>query len=293
MTATLTLPAILLLAASAAAADAPSLEELANASYAGVEEKPVTLADGEWQGEPFVPGGASRPRLTLARGFRLVGDVDGDAANEAVVLLAESSGGSGSNLYVAVVARRDGKLVNLATALVGDRVQVRGGRVAGGRVGLEVVQAGPEDAACCPSQLAIRSFRLEKDQLVEGKPELLGALSLASLAGSDWVLTHFDERDPAPAEPETTLAFNDDGVAGSSGCNRYFGSPEAGESPGELSFGPLGGTRMACPEAVMKLEQRYLGALGSVVKFGFVAGKLALTYPDGNGVRALLFAPRP
>jgi heat shock protein HslJ len=105
------------------------------------------------------------------------------------------------------------------------------------------------------------------------------------------VLRGFAHDDPAPAEPEISLAFTDDGVTGSSGCNRYFGSPVAGESPGDLVFGPLGGTRRACPEPAMQLEQRYLKALGSVLKFGFVAGKLALTYRDGDGVATLLFAP--
>jgi len=171
-------------------------------------------------------------------------------------------------------------------------VQVRAGRVANGRVELEVVQAGPTDAACCPSQLAIRRFNLRDGEFTEEDPEIVGTLSLASLRGSNWLLLEFAHDDPAPSEPEITLSFTDDGITGSSGCNRYFGSPRAGDSPGDLAFGPLGGTRMACPEPAMQLEQRYLKALGAVIKFGFVAGKLGLTYRDGDGIAMLLFAPR-
>jgi heat shock protein HslJ len=289
----LVLLAAALVGVEGAAAAAPSLDELANATYSGVEEGPVTLSDGAWEGEPFVAGGASRPRVTLVPDFRLAGDLDGDGSEDAAVLLTESSGGSGSVVYLAVVGRRGGVLVNLGTALVGDRVQVRAGRVANGQVGLEVVQAGPNDAACCPSQLAVRRFNLADGKLTEEAPEMVGTLSLAGLRGSEWVLREFARGDPAPAEPEITLAFTDDGVTGSSGCNRYFGSPKAADSPGDLVFGPLGGTRKACPEPAMQLEQRYLKALGSVRKFGFAGGKLALTYRDGDSVATLLFAPKP
>ena len=42
-------------------------------------------------------------------------DLGGDGNPESVVLLAESSGGSGVQIYVAAVGRRRGKLVNLGT----------------------------------------------------------------------------------------------------------------------------------------------------------------------------------
>ena len=43
-----------------------------------------------------------------------------------MALLSESSGGSATNGYLAVVGRGEGGLVNLGTALVGDRVQIVG-----------------------------------------------------------------------------------------------------------------------------------------------------------------------
>ena len=46
------------------AAHPPTLEEAANASYAGIyPERTVTLREGRWDGEPFVPEGASRPAV--------------------------------------------------------------------------------------------------------------------------------------------------------------------------------------------------------------------------------------
>ena len=57
-----------------------------------------------------------------------------------------------------------------------------------------------------------------------------------------------------------TLSFPEaDKVAGNGSCNRFFGSAEIAGSA--LKLGPLGSTRMACPEAVMSQEAKYLNAL--------------------------------
>lgn len=57
-----------------------------------------------------------------------------------------------------------------------------------------------------------------------------------------------------------TLSFPEAGrVAGSGSCNRFFGPAEVSGSA--IKLGPLGSTRMACPEAVMNQETKYLNAL--------------------------------
>ncbi len=98
---------------------APTLEELANATYKGVYDEPIKLEDGVYEGAPFVEGGASRPRVELVRAVRMTGDLNGDGHEESVVFLSENSGGSGVQLYVAVVGRTDGAITNLGTAIVG------------------------------------------------------------------------------------------------------------------------------------------------------------------------------
>jgi len=133
-------------AAAQAPSTAPTYDELSNATYRGIYDQAVRLEQGFWEGEPFVPSGASRPRVQLVRDFLRTGDVNGDGRAEAVVLLGESSGGSGARVYLAVAGRQSGQVVNLATVSVGDRVQVRAARVASRRIELDVVQAGPQDA---------------------------------------------------------------------------------------------------------------------------------------------------
>jgi heat shock protein HslJ len=65
---------------------------------------------------------------------------------------------------------------------------------------------------------------------------------------------------------EATLEFPDAGkVAGSGSCNRFFGTVEiSGES---IKISPLGSTRMACAEAVMNQEGKYLKALQDAERF--------------------------
>jgi len=271
---------------------APAADELARATFAGIYDDPVTLEDGRWEGEPYAPDAASRPSVQLVRDFRLTGDLDGDGSEEAVVLLAMSSGGSGTYNYLAAVGRNGDGPVNLGTAGIGDRVQVRSARVAEDRIELDVVQQGPDDAACCPSQKATRVWQLGEDGLAEVSSEVTGTLSIEDIGGPEWVLTHLGWDEPAPVEPEVTLVFEDGRISGSGGCNRYFTAVEAGETPGDLTLGPIGSTMMACPDEIMALERRYLKAVESTLKFSFLAGKLALTFRDGDSSGALIFAPR-
>jgi hypothetical protein len=50
---------------------------------------------------------------------------------------------------------------------VGDRVQIRGARIDGESVVLDVLRAGPEDGMCRPRQLATRTFGIRNGRLVE------------------------------------------------------------------------------------------------------------------------------
>jgi len=271
---------------------APSAEELARTTYVGVYDEPVALEDGRWEGEPYAAGAASRPAVELVGDFRLTGDLNGDGSEEAVVLLAKSSGGSGTYNYLAVVGRDGKNPVNLGTAGIGDRVQVRSAGLADGRIELDVIQQGPGDAACCPSQKAKRTWALDDSGLTEVASEITGTLSIEDLGGPEWVLTHFGWDEPAPAEPEVTLVLEEGRIAGSGGCNRYFTVAAASEVPGNLTLGPVGSTMMACPEEIMALEGRYLKALESAVSFSFLAGKLVLSYRNDDAIGVLLFAPR-
>jgi len=275
---------------------APTLPELENATYSGLEEPkgPVTLKDGRWEGAPLVPGGASRPTVTLGRDFRVVGDLDGDGAAEVVVVLAASSGGSGTFDYLAVVKRTAKGLENVATAPLGNRVRIRSAGVENGKLLVGVLQAGPGDAMCCPGELADLEWTLAGGKLTPGTPA--GAtkrLSLDTLAGSEWVLRAWDLDDPAPGDVEVTLAYAPGSFAGGSGCNRYRTPVTAGEAPGAVIVSPLAVvTRMACPERQSAVEARFLKQLRGVKTFGFLLGQLAVTYEQDGRRGTMLFDGR-
>ena len=132
--------------------------EIANATIHGTEYGPVTLQDGVWEGEPWVEDGAARPRVGLASNFLLMGDVDSDGLDEAVVIVWQSSGGSGTYNYVALMDNDNGTMKNTAITALGDRVKVIEGAVSPGRVELQVIEHDEDDPACCPTRHATRYY---------------------------------------------------------------------------------------------------------------------------------------
>lgn len=275
----------------AAAQSAPSWAEAANATYLGVFDESVVLKDGQWQGAPYVEGGASAPRAGLAGDFLLQGDVDGDATEEAVVLLWSSSGGSGTFDYVAVLDRdANGAARNVAIAPLGDRVRVRSAVVEQGRIVIDVVQAGPGDAACCPGQKVRRTFVMEGESMTEIPAEDQGRMALADLSG-EWRLVTFGSEQTLPPDVQITARFENGTIAGSAACNRYTGSVREGDMPGQLALsGPLAMTRMMCPPSLMDWEQRYAAALEGLVQYAFVAGRLVLSWRGDDDAGTLIFA---
>ena len=57
-------------------------------------------------------------------------------------------------------------------------------------------------------------------------------------------------------------------VSGSTGCNRMMGAVTVDRKQGTLSFGPISGTRMACPD--MSLEQAIFIAMEKARGYAFL-----------------------
>lgn len=265
-------------------------EELNNLSYHGIYDHPVTLNGGVYEGEPFVPGGASRPRVVMGEIPPAAGDLDADGTDDIAVLLTETSGGSGVHTYLAVVSWRDGYPHNVATRLIGDRVHIHSLIFDQGTVVLEFVTSGRTDPACCPTFKMRKAYRLQAGMLVESSSEPLGPRSLRDLEGITWTLTRFGQDEAVPDGIHITAGFTAGRISGTAGCNRYFASvTEAG--PGEVKVGLVGSTKMACPPPVMQVEDRYLRMLQQVHRFSFVSGQLVLTSQDSGISDNLLFTP--
>jgi len=105
-----------------------------------------------------------------------------------------------------------------------------------------------------------------------------GAPAPAPLVGSEWQLEDLGGRGVLD-RVQATLAFPEAGrVAGNSSCNRFFGSYTLMQD--RVAFGQLGGTRMACPEAVNEQETRYLDALQKAQRLE-VQGRTMLMHVQG------------
>lgn len=111
-----------------------------------------------------------------------------------------------------------------------------------------------------------------------GDPERL-------LQGVTWRITHIDGQ-PVSDTAEAHLRFlADQGIAGSTGCNRFFGQYTlTGEG---LHFNDMGSTRMACSPDLMAQEKILLKQLTSVRGFSFEGtdAQRLLLHTDGADVQ--------
>jgi heat shock protein HslJ len=263
--------------ASAGPPATPTLEQLKGATVSGVFEQAVTLVDGKYDGPPPAAGAASHPTLTLWDAAVVFGDVDGAPGSEAVAMLSSNSGGTGEFV-----------LTNLGTAPVGDRTKLQHLWLQAGKIVMDVVEAGPKDPACCPTQLARKTYAFEGGQLKQAKSDVLGTLTMGTLSANEWQLVSIDgEPVPADAKPPV-IHFERESVRGFAGCNRFSASIEE-TAPGEIDIGPAAATRMACPGPEMDLEQKFLAQLDKVTGYTFLAGRLALTWTDKDSGGIMLF----
>jgi heat shock protein HslJ len=276
-------------AAPAGPPPVPTADQLRAATVSGVFEQAVTLADGVYHGAPAEAGAAAHPMLTLWEPAIAFGDVDGAAGNEAVALLSSTTGGSGEFVHVAVFGVRDGALANLGTAPVGDRVRLQNLWLQQGKIIMDVVEAGPKDAACCPTQLARKTYAMEGGTLKQSSSEVLGTLSAGTLAAVEWQLAEIDGQRLAEGVKAPVIHFEHESLRGFGGCNR-FTARITETAPGEIDIGPAAATKMACPEPQMALEARFFSQLEAVERYTFVAGQLALTWQDKDRPGTLLFS---
>lgn len=161
-----TVPVLITKMPQAASSEPIPLDEqaLGNIEYTGIYDQPVKLSAGEYVGPPFEEGGASRPTVTL-QGIT-AGDLNQDSLDDAVVLLAENSGGSGTFIYLAAVLNNNGDLLNTSTISLGDRVRVESIQVVDGKILVSLLAHAPEDPLCCPTQKVEKTYLVYTGQLI-------------------------------------------------------------------------------------------------------------------------------
>jgi heat shock protein HslJ len=91
----------------------------------------------------------------------------------------------------------------------------------------------------------------------------------AGIEGIQWYLTEVGGSPVSPMaddkQPHILLDPEEKQATGFAGCNNFFGSYELDGS--SLTFGPMGATRMACPDLETGLETSVFKALESTRKW--------------------------
>lgn len=154
-------------------ANAPtlSLDILRNGAYRSPDWGEFQLSDGIYYRTPPTSQESPETYTTRLLDTVLYGDINLDGFEDAVVFFYTQNGGTGHFVEMAAVLNFDGNPVNISTLYLGDRAIVESGTIQGsGWVTLNLRVQGPNDAACCPSQIVIRTFHLENNQLIERTP---------------------------------------------------------------------------------------------------------------------------
>ena len=102
------------------------------------------------------------------------------------------------------------------------------------------------------------------------------------IEGIQWYLTEVDGSPVSPTagdkQPHMLLDPEEKQATGFAGCNTFFGSYELDGS--SLTFGPMGATRMACPDLETGLEMSVFEALESTRNWKKSDGELLLLDED-------------
>jgi heat shock protein HslJ len=104
----------------------------------------------------------------------------------------------------------------------------------------------------------------------------------AGIEGFRWYLTEVGGSPVSPLaddkQPHILLDPAEKQATGFAGCNHFFGSYELDGS--SLTFGPMGATRMACPDLETGLETSVFEALENTRKWEQAGGALLLLEGD-------------
>src|SRR5256886_5551864 len=140
-------------------------QALLTATYAtSVTPRGAALHDGTFEAEA-APGSASKVIVRLAD-IAAFGDLDGNLAPDAAVVLVSSGGGSGTFVELAAVRNEHGTAHPVSTVLLGDRILLPEGRIEGRRILGRVRVRGPADPFSLRTREISRHYALDGNSLV-------------------------------------------------------------------------------------------------------------------------------
>jgi hypothetical protein len=138
-----------------------TLDMLKNATYrAPFYDRIVTLVDGS-----FSTHSTTDPYLVEMLNVVAFGDLNGDGAGDAAIILFESGGGTGMFESLVAALNSGGLPTQAGQAQLGDRVRINAMTIDAGAISLDMLVQGPNDGMCCPSQPETQVYRMAGDTL--------------------------------------------------------------------------------------------------------------------------------
>ena len=191
------------LVSTESAAPAPTvppmtLDMLKNATYMlPFYGRTVTLTDGSYQ-----EGSGAEIYSVSMTGAITFGDLNGDGLEDAAAILVENGGGTGQFESIVVIVNQGGVPAQAGVAQLGDRVQVNSLTIQAGRVVLDMLVQGPNDALCCPTQPVTQAYHLFANGLF-----LMHATS-KTLSGAERAITITSPANDAEVTNPVTVTGN-------------------------------------------------------------------------------------
>jgi len=158
----------------------------------------VQLTDGKY--EEGASGGIDYVSVTVTD-FIARGDLDGDGENEAIAIIGENYGGSGTFVFLVVYQYLNDEAVFFTSIFLDDRPLINHLAIEDGEIFVDVVVHEKDDPMCCPTMWTTRSYFLN---------------------GSNLILTGYTTKTPSGEPRAITIKAPVDG-AQVSGIIRLFG----------------------------------------------------------------------
>lgn len=255
------------------------------------------LKDGKYS-ENAAPGSALMATVDATNEIAY-GDVNG--VPSAAIVLVENGGGSGvfSNLHLVQV--KDGKATDIASGLLGDRVNLTTLSVQDGKVVVGMTTQGPNEPMCCGTERVLNTYALNGAKLDQASTQVVGSVqqeatttptpsASQTLTGTVWMWTKSlfnDGKTVTPDDPNKyLLKFNSDGTAAiTADCNTVLATYTTNGN--QLTITPGPSTLVACPPGSQADE--FVRQLGTVTSYFFKDGNLILEFKFDSG--SMTFAP--
>lgn len=257
-----------------------------NATYL-VEQASFTLIDGLAEKET-APGSASKNSLTVF-GEPSFGDIDSDGDEDAVLILVNQPGGSGTFYYAAISVNVDGIYKGTDAISLGDRISPQNFYVEGNKAIVNYVKRNFGEAFSVEPSVAESLYitvNPENFQLIQIAHDFEGEANpdVMTLDMQSWKWIKTDYNDGTVITPHKTdaftLSFNENNsVSIATDCNSMNSTYEVSDH--QITFGPIISTKMFCPDSQ---EQEFSMMLSEADSFLFTSkGELIFNLKSGRG----------